>query len=46
MLFRSHDAIGFDECCLIFATGREPTTQEALTRATTLFASEVFPAFA
>lgn len=43
---RWHDAIGFDECCLIFATGREATTQEALTRATTLFANEVFPAFA
>ncbi|MFN8023874.1 MAG: LLM class flavin-dependent oxidoreductase, partial [Acidimicrobiales bacterium] len=42
---RWHDAIGFDECCLIFATGREATTQEALTRAATLFANEVFPAF-
>jgi probable F420-dependent oxidoreductase len=43
---RWHDAIGFDECCWIFATGRESTTQEALTRAATLFAEEVFPAFA
>mgnify|MGYP003430514479 FL=1 len=43
---RWHDAIGFDECCLIFATGREATTPEALTRATTLFAEEVVPAFA
>ena len=39
------DAIGFDECCLILATGREATTQEALTRAVTLFADEVAPAF-
>lgn len=43
---RWHDAIGFDECCLIFATGREATTPEALTRATTLFAHEVAPHFA
>lgn len=42
---RWHEAIGFDECCLIFATGREATTQEALTRAVTSFAREVFPAF-
>ncbi|MGH1505854.1 MAG: LLM class flavin-dependent oxidoreductase [Acidimicrobiales bacterium] len=42
---RWHDAIGFDEVCCIFATGREATTQEALTRAVTLFADEVMPAF-
>lgn len=42
---RWHDAIGFDECCLIFATGREATDQETLTRAATLFANEVMPAF-
>lgn len=42
---RWHDAIGFDECCLIFATGREATTPEALTRSVTLFAEEVAPAF-
>ena len=42
---RWHDAIGFDEVCLIFATGREATTPEALTRAVTLFADEVMPAF-
>jgi alkanesulfonate monooxygenase SsuD/methylene tetrahydromethanopterin reductase-like flavin-dependent oxidoreductase (luciferase family) len=42
---RWHDAIGFDECCLIFATGREATTPEALTRAVTLFADEVAPHF-
>ena len=42
---RWHDAIGFDEVCLIFATGREATTQEALTRSVTLFADEVAPAF-
>lgn len=42
---RWHDAIGFDEVSLIFATGREATTPEALTRAATLFATEVFPAF-
>jgi hypothetical protein len=39
-------AIGFDECCLTFATGREATTPEALTCAATLFASEVLPASA
>ena len=43
---RWHDAIGFDEVCLIFATGREATTPEALGRAVTLFADEVMPAFA
>lgn len=43
---RWHDAIGFDEVCLIFATGREATTPEALTRSAQLFASEVMPAFA
>jgi len=42
---RWHDAIDFDECCLIFATGREATTPEALTRAVTLFADEVAPHF-
>ena len=40
-----HDAIGFDEACLIFATGREATTPEILTRAATLFAEDVMPAF-
>jgi alkanesulfonate monooxygenase SsuD/methylene tetrahydromethanopterin reductase-like flavin-dependent oxidoreductase (luciferase family) len=43
---RWHDAIAFDECCLIFATGREATTPEALGRAATIFATEVMPAFA
>lgn len=43
---RWHDAIGFDEACLIFATGREATTPEALSRAVTLFAEEVMPKFA
>ena len=42
---RWHDAIGFDEVCLIFATAREATTQERFTRATQLFADEVIPAF-
>ncbi len=42
---RWHDAIGFDEVCLIFATAREATTQEILTRGVTMFANEVFPAF-
>jgi probable F420-dependent oxidoreductase len=42
---RWHDAIGFDEVCLIFATGREATTPEALSRAATLFAQEVMPHF-
>jgi probable F420-dependent oxidoreductase len=42
---RWHDAIGFDEVCLIFATGREATDQPTLTRAVTLFAEEVMPAF-
>lgn len=42
---RWHEAIGFDEVCLIFATGREATTQEALTRATALFATEVMTHF-
>jgi hypothetical protein len=42
---RWHDAIGFDEVCLIFATGREATTPEALRRAATLFAQEVMPHF-
>ncbi len=42
---RRHDAVGFDECCLVFATGREPTTPELLTGAATLFADAVFPAF-
>jgi probable F420-dependent oxidoreductase len=44
-LRRWHDAIGFDEVCLIFATGREATDQATLTRAATLFAEEVMPAF-
>ena len=42
---RWHDAIGFDEVCLIFATAREATTQERFARATQLFADEVIPAF-
>jgi alkanesulfonate monooxygenase SsuD/methylene tetrahydromethanopterin reductase-like flavin-dependent oxidoreductase (luciferase family) len=42
---RWHDAIGFDEVCLIFATAREATDQPTLTRAVTLFAEEVAPTF-
>ena len=42
---RWHDAIGFDEVVLIFATGREVTDQATLTESVTLFASEVMPAF-
>jgi probable F420-dependent oxidoreductase len=42
---RWHEAIGFDEVCLIFATGREATDQATLTRAVTMFADEVIPAF-
>ena len=42
---RWHDAIEFDEACLIFATAREATDQATLTRATALFANEVIPAF-
>ena len=34
------------EFSLIFATGREATTPEALIRAATLFAAEVLPASA
>ena len=44
-LRRWHDVIGFDETCLIFATAREATDQETLTRATSLFATEVIPEF-
>lgn len=40
---RWHDAIGFDEICLIFATGREATDPITLRRAVTLFAEEVAP---
>jgi probable F420-dependent oxidoreductase len=43
---RWHDALGFDEACLIFATAREATDPEALTRSTALFAREVIPALA
>ena len=43
---RWHDAIGFDEVCLIFATGREATSEESLLRTVKLFADEVMPAFA
>jgi probable F420-dependent oxidoreductase len=42
---RWHDAIGFDEVCLIFATAREATDRPVLTRAVTLFSDEVMPAF-
>ena len=42
---RWHDAIDFDEVCLIFATAREATDQATLTEAVTLFADEVMPAF-
>ena len=41
---RWHDAIGFDEVCLIFATGREATDQATLTGAVSMFAAEVMPA--
>ena len=41
---RWHDAIGFDEVCLIFATGRESTDQATLTGAVSMFADEVMPA--
>lgn len=43
---RWHDAIGFDEVCLIFATGREAASEEQLRRTVRLFADEVMPAFA
>lgn len=42
---RWHDAIGFDEVALIFATGREMTEQSTLTRSVTMFAKEVIPTF-
>lgn len=42
---RWHDAIGFDEVCLIFATAREATDQAAMERATKLFSETVMPAF-
>jgi alkanesulfonate monooxygenase SsuD/methylene tetrahydromethanopterin reductase-like flavin-dependent oxidoreductase (luciferase family) len=44
-LRRWHDAIGFDEASLIFATGREATDRATLTRGVTAFATEVIPAF-
>jgi hypothetical protein len=37
--------IGSDECRRIFATGREATTHETVTRAATLFAHQVMPSF-
>ncbi len=42
---RWHDAIAFDEACLIFATAREATDEATLTKSTGLFAREVFPVF-
>jgi alkanesulfonate monooxygenase SsuD/methylene tetrahydromethanopterin reductase-like flavin-dependent oxidoreductase (luciferase family) len=42
---RWHEAIGFDEVCLIFATGREAASEEQLRRTVTMFAHEVAPAF-
>ena len=42
---RWHDAIGFDEACLIFATAQEAVDPATMTRATGLFAREVMPAF-
>jgi probable F420-dependent oxidoreductase len=42
---RWHDAIGFDEVCLIFATGRESASEESLRRTVTTFARDVVPAF-
>lgn len=42
---RWHDAIAFDEACLIFATAREATDEAALTKSTGLFGREVLPAF-
>jgi probable F420-dependent oxidoreductase len=44
-LRRWHDAIGFDEVCLIFATAQEAVDPDTMTRATGLFAREVMPAF-
>lgn len=38
---RWHAAIGFDEVCLIFATGRESTDPATLSRTVSLFADEV-----
>ncbi len=43
---RWHEAIGFDEVCLIFATTREPAEPAALNRSVTLLAQEVMPSFA
>ena len=43
---RWHDAVGFDECCLIFATAREATTPEILTKGVTQFAERIFERFA
>ena len=43
---RWHEAIGFDEVLLIFATGREATTEAKLKGAVETFAKEVMPAFA
>ena len=44
-LRRWHDAIGFDEVCLIFATAQEAVDPDTMTRATGMFAREVMPAF-
>ena len=43
---RWHEAIGFDEICLVFATGKETTSEEQLKRSVGMFADEVMPAFA
>jgi len=42
---RWHEAIGFDEVCLIFATGREATSEAQLRGAVAAFAHDVMPAF-
>lgn len=43
---RWHDAIGFDEVCLIFATGKEMVHEASLRHTVETFAHEVMPAFA
>jgi probable F420-dependent oxidoreductase len=42
---RWHDAIGFDEACLIFATAQEAVDPPTMAKSTGLFAREVMPAF-
>ena len=44
-LQRWHDAIGFDEICMIFLTGQHGGTREQMEAAVKLFAAEVMPEF-